>query len=162
MGCENPINLDVYCGCNCGFVAILDIIENHNCNHDVVAETQYSFMFWLLCFLKPCFGLLTHDPIPSYFHVTVNDDQLWITLREPLELLIKEVSARYLLTLVEGNPKEKTSICVLLKTFAENFCACCSFFYDVVNRGAKLAASLRSYVEVKMSDEELAVLLSRI
>ncbi|KAG4392288.1 hypothetical protein GLYMA_04G111550v4 [Glycine max] len=66
-------------------------------------------MFWLLCFLKPCFGLLTHDPIPSYFHVTVNDDQLWIlhflfgrTLREPLELLIKEVSARYLLTLVEG------------------------------------------------------------
>ncbi|XP_014632373.1 uncharacterized protein [Glycine max] len=77
------------------------------------------------CFLKPCFKLLTHDPRPSYFHVTVNDDQLWTTLREPLELSTKEVLARYLLTPVEGlsfrlqgNPEEKTSICVLLKIFA--------------------------------------------
>ncbi|WVZ00545.1 hypothetical protein V8G54_026614 [Vigna mungo] len=56
--------------------------------------------------------------------------------------------------------------------FAENFCACHSFFYDVVNRGeqlcckhqlaARLAASLGSYTEVNVSDEELALLLSRI
>ncbi|KAG5150213.1 hypothetical protein JHK82_017094 [Glycine max] len=56
--------------------------------------------------------------------------------------------------------------------FPENFCACYSFFYDVVNRGeqlcckhqlaARLAASLGSYVEVKVSDEELAVLLSKV
>ncbi|XP_027937023.1 zinc finger SWIM domain-containing protein 7 isoform X2 [Vigna unguiculata] len=56
--------------------------------------------------------------------------------------------------------------------FAENFCACYSFFYDVVNRreqlcckhqlAARLAASLGSYAEVKVSDEELALLLSTI
>ncbi|CAJ1958515.1 unnamed protein product [Sphenostylis stenocarpa] len=56
--------------------------------------------------------------------------------------------------------------------FAENFCGCYSFFYDVVNKGeqlcckhqiaARLAASLGSYVEVKVSDEELAMLLSKI
>lgn len=91
-------------------------------------------------------------------------------------------------------------------SFPDNFCACYSFFYDVVNRGeqlcvskivcvrvlsyqacsyqyyffslnyrflcrdsqckhqlaARLAASLGSFIEVEVSDEELALLLSKL
>ncbi|XP_024932940.1 uncharacterized protein LOC107427136 isoform X2 [Ziziphus jujuba] len=56
--------------------------------------------------------------------------------------------------------------------FAEEFCACYSFFYDIVNRGeqlcckhqlaARLAASLGSCIEVKVSDEQLAFLLCNL
>ncbi|XVF67473.1 hypothetical protein PTKIN_Ptkin10aG0124100 [Pterospermum kingtungense] len=56
--------------------------------------------------------------------------------------------------------------------FAENYCACYSFFYDIVNRGeqlcckhqlaARLAGSLGACVEVKVSDEQLALLLSEL
>ncbi|KAF1891875.1 hypothetical protein Lal_00016905 [Lupinus albus] len=56
--------------------------------------------------------------------------------------------------------------------FPENFCACYSFFFDVVNRAeqlcckhqiaTKLAVSLGVCVEAKVSDEELALLLSKI
>ncbi|KAL4279133.1 hypothetical protein GQ457_03G005280 [Hibiscus cannabinus] len=55
-------------------------------------------------------------------------------------------------------------------TFLE-YCACYSFFHDIINRGEQLcvrfinlasglAESLGACVEVKVSDEQLAVLLS--
>ncbi|KAL4620210.1 hypothetical protein ACB092_06G136900 [Castanea dentata] len=56
--------------------------------------------------------------------------------------------------------------------FAECYCACYSFFYDIVNRGeqlcckhqlaTRLAASLGTCIEVKVSDEKLALLLSKL
>ncbi|KAM4093250.1 hypothetical protein ACB094_06G100600 [Castanea mollissima] len=56
--------------------------------------------------------------------------------------------------------------------FAECYCACYLFFYDIVNRGeqlcckhqlaTKLAASLGTCIEVKVSDEKLALLLSKL
>ncbi|KAF7113432.1 hypothetical protein RHSIM_RhsimUnG0126400 [Rhododendron simsii] len=56
--------------------------------------------------------------------------------------------------------------------FAGHYCACYSFFYDVVNRGeqlcckhqlaARLAASLGACVDVKVSDKQLALLLSKL
>ncbi|KAI8532692.1 hypothetical protein RHMOL_Rhmol11G0233300 [Rhododendron molle] len=56
--------------------------------------------------------------------------------------------------------------------FAEHYCACYSFFYDIVNRGeqlcckhqlaARLAASLGACVDVKVSDKQLALLLSKL
>lgn len=56
--------------------------------------------------------------------------------------------------------------------FAEHYCACYSFFYDIVNRGeqlcckhqlaARLASSVGACVNVKMSDEELALVLSKL
>ncbi|XP_021911243.1 zinc finger SWIM domain-containing protein 7 isoform X3 [Carica papaya] len=56
--------------------------------------------------------------------------------------------------------------------FAENYCGCYSFFYDVVNKGeqlcckhqlaARFAASLGVCIEVKVSDEQLALLLSQL
>lgn len=56
--------------------------------------------------------------------------------------------------------------------FAGQYCACYSFFYDVVNKGeqlcckhqlaARLAASLGACVDVKVSDEELALLLCKL
>ncbi|KAH1248284.1 hypothetical protein GmHk_06G018002 [Glycine max] len=125
--------------------------------HSVNDDQLWTSVFWSPCKMKPvCISCLAR------------------TLREPLELSTKEVSARYLLTPVEGlsfrlqgNPEEKTSICVLLKIFAlvirssmmlsteeNNFCK--------HQLAARLAASLGSYVEVKVSDEELAVLLSKV
>ncbi|GAB2292147.1 hypothetical protein Dimus_026398 [Dionaea muscipula] len=56
--------------------------------------------------------------------------------------------------------------------FPEHYCACYSFFYDIVNRGeqlcckhqlaARLAASLGACVDVKVPDDELALLLSQL
>ncbi|KAM7474732.1 hypothetical protein LguiB_021975 [Lonicera macranthoides] len=56
--------------------------------------------------------------------------------------------------------------------FPENYCACYSFFYDIVNRGeqlfckhqlaARLAASVGACVDVKVSDKQLALLLSKL
>ncbi|XP_024023153.1 zinc finger SWIM domain-containing protein 7 isoform X2 [Morus notabilis] len=48
--------------------------------------------------------------------------------------------------------------------FPEHFCACYSFFYDICKHqlAARLAASLRSCIEVEVSDEELAFLLSKL
>ncbi|AET03508.1 zinc finger SWIM domain protein [Medicago truncatula] len=56
------------------------------------------------------------------------------------------------MTMLQGNPGKKYQyLC-----FAENFCACYSFFYDFVNKGEQLC------IEVKVSDEELALLLSKL
>uniref|UniRef100_A0A803QVZ9 SWIM-type domain-containing protein n=2 Tax=Cannabis sativa TaxID=3483 RepID=A0A803QVZ9_CANSA len=56
--------------------------------------------------------------------------------------------------------------------FPEHFCACYSFFFDIVNRGeqlcckhqlaSRLAVSLGICIEVKVSDDELALLLSKL
>ncbi|KAK2664923.1 hypothetical protein Ddye_003497 [Dipteronia dyeriana] len=56
--------------------------------------------------------------------------------------------------------------------FAEHYCACYSFFYDIVNKGeqlcckhqlaARLAAALGACVEVKVSDEQLVQLLVKL
>ncbi|XP_021618543.1 zinc finger SWIM domain-containing protein 7 isoform X5 [Manihot esculenta] len=56
--------------------------------------------------------------------------------------------------------------------FPEQYCACYSFFYDIVNRGeqlcckhqlaARLAAALGTCVNVRVSDEQLALLLVKL
>ncbi|KAK1439960.1 hypothetical protein QVD17_05785 [Tagetes erecta] len=56
--------------------------------------------------------------------------------------------------------------------FPEHYCACYSFFYDIVNRGeqlcckhqlaARVADSLGTYVDVKVSDDQLAHLLAKL
>ncbi|KAL7125252.1 hypothetical protein ABFS83_14G104600 [Erythranthe nasuta] len=56
--------------------------------------------------------------------------------------------------------------------FAEHYCGCYSFFYDIVNRGeelcckhqlaARLAASTGTCIDAKVSDEEFALLLSKL
>ncbi|RDX76879.1 hypothetical protein CR513_43085, partial [Mucuna pruriens] len=151
------------------------VFSNHHHHyyyyHAIALCFNSSYVFWSPCKTKPvCISCLAR------------------TLREPLGLLIKEVSPRSLLTPVgglsfrlQGNPEEKTSICVLLKTFAlvilssmtlsteeNNFVAqicnvhCVCVFQCKHQLAARLAASLGSYVEVKVSDEELAVLLSKI
>ncbi|RHN65462.1 putative Zinc finger, SWIM-type [Medicago truncatula] len=113
---------------------------------------------------------------------TVNDDQLYILHflfgknfegatrivdQRGVKKISGDPSGRFIFQVTGESRKKDQYLC-----FAENFCACYSFFYDVVNRGeqlcckhqlaARLAASLGSYVEVKVSDEELALLLSKI
>ncbi|XP_022983272.1 zinc finger SWIM domain-containing protein 7 isoform X2 [Cucurbita maxima] len=78
-----------------------------------------------------------------------------------------EPSGRSIFQVVGESRRKEEYFC-----FPENFCACYSFFYDIVNRGeqlcckhqlaARLAASLGACVEVKVSDEELAILLSNL
>ncbi|XP_071698883.1 uncharacterized protein [Rutidosis leptorrhynchoides] len=56
--------------------------------------------------------------------------------------------------------------------FPEHYCACYSFFYDIVNRGdqlcckhqlaARLAVSLGTCVDVNVSDEQLSHLLAKL
>ncbi|KAJ6985208.1 zinc finger SWIM domain-containing protein 7 [Populus alba x Populus x berolinensis] len=56
--------------------------------------------------------------------------------------------------------------------FPEHYCACYSFFYDIVNRGeqlcckhqlaARLAAALGAFIDVNVSDEQLALLLIKL
>ncbi|XP_047162994.1 zinc finger SWIM domain-containing protein 7 isoform X2 [Vigna umbellata] len=114
--------------------------------------------------------------------LTMNDDQLWtlhflfgknfegatrIVDQRGVNKISAHPSGRFIFQVTGESRRKDQYLC-----FAENFCACHSFFYDVVNRGeqlcckhqlaARLAASLGSYAEVNVSDEELALLLSRI
>ncbi|CAB4320954.1 unnamed protein product [Prunus armeniaca] len=81
--------------------------------------------------------------------------------------VLGEPSGRSIFQVVGESRRKEEYFC-----FAEHYCACYSFFYDIVNRGeqlcckhqlaARLAASLGACVEVKVSDEQLALLLSKL
>ncbi|KAL6347106.1 hypothetical protein AAG906_012357 [Vitis piasezkii] len=81
--------------------------------------------------------------------------------------IVGESSGRWIFQVVGESRKKEEYFC-----FAEHYCACYSFFYDIVNRGeqlcckhqlaARLAASVGACVEVKVSDEQLALLLSKL
>ncbi|CAH9057966.1 unnamed protein product [Cuscuta europaea] len=76
-------------------------------------------------------------------------------------------SGRSIFQVVGESRKKDEYLC-----FPEHYCACYSFFYDVVNRAeqlcckhqiaARLANSLGACIDVMVSDEELAVLLSQL
>ncbi|XP_038682341.1 zinc finger SWIM domain-containing protein 7 isoform X2 [Tripterygium wilfordii] len=78
-----------------------------------------------------------------------------------------EPSGRSVFQVVGESRRKEEYLC-----FPEHYCACYSFFYDIVNRGeqlsckhqlaARLAASLGICIEVKVPDEQLAQLLSTI
>ncbi|XP_077216263.1 zinc finger SWIM domain protein [Tasmannia lanceolata] len=78
-----------------------------------------------------------------------------------------EPSTRFLYQVIGESRRKEEYIC-----FADHHCTCYSFFYDIVNRGeqlcckhqlaARLAEAVGVCAEVKVSDEELALLLSRI
>ncbi|XP_010530719.1 PREDICTED: zinc finger SWIM domain-containing protein 7 isoform X1 [Tarenaya hassleriana] len=78
-----------------------------------------------------------------------------------------EPSGRSIFQVVGESQKREEYLC-----FPEDYCGCYSFFYDVVSRGeqhcckhqlaARLASSLRTCNEIKVSDEHLALLLSKI
>ncbi|XP_059652983.1 uncharacterized protein LOC132300058 isoform X2 [Cornus florida] len=78
-----------------------------------------------------------------------------------------EPSGRSIFQVVGESQRKEEYFC-----FAEHYCACFSFFYDIVNRGeqlcckhqlaARLATSVGVCVDVKVSDEELALLLSNL
>ncbi|KAK4769014.1 hypothetical protein SAY86_027164 [Trapa natans] len=78
-----------------------------------------------------------------------------------------EPSGRSIFQVVGESRRKEEYFC-----FAESYCACYSFFYDVVSRGeqlcckhqlaARLAASIGSCKEAKIPDEELAILLSEL
>ncbi|KAE9593955.1 putative Zinc finger, SWIM-type [Lupinus albus] len=113
---------------------------------------------------------------------TVNQDQIW-TLRfifgknlegasrivdqRGVKRITAEPSGRVIFQVTGESRRKDKYVC-----FPENFCACYSFFFDVVNRAeqlcckhqiaTKLAVSLGVCVEAKVSDEELALLLSKI
>ncbi|XP_044507890.1 zinc finger SWIM domain-containing protein 7-like isoform X1 [Mangifera indica] len=78
-----------------------------------------------------------------------------------------EPSGRFIFQVVGESRRKEEYFC-----FAEHFCACYSFFYDIVNKGeqlsckhqlaARLAAALGTCLEVKVSDEQLALLLAKL
>ncbi|XP_042502120.1 zinc finger SWIM domain-containing protein 7 [Macadamia integrifolia] len=78
-----------------------------------------------------------------------------------------EPSGRFVFQVVGESRRKEEYFC-----FPEHHCACYSFFYEVVNKGeqlcckhqlaARLALSVGACVEVKVSDEQLAVLLSKL
>ncbi|KAM1152196.1 hypothetical protein ACFX13_035626 [Malus domestica] len=80
--------------------------------------------------------------------------------------VLGEPSGRSIFQVVGESRRKEEYFC-----FAEQYCACYSFFYDTKNKGeqlccthqlaARLAASLGACIEVKVSDEQLALLLSK-
>ncbi|KAK4284514.1 hypothetical protein QN277_001337 [Acacia crassicarpa] len=113
---------------------------------------------------------------------SVTDDHLWtlhfifgknferatrIVDQRGVKKISGEPSRRSIFQVMGESRRKEEYLC-----FPENFCSCYSFFYDVVNRteqlcckhqlAARLAASLGAYSEVKVSDEELAMLLSKL
>lgn len=78
-----------------------------------------------------------------------------------------ESSGRFIFQVVGESRRKEEYFC-----FPEHYCACYSFFYDIVNRGeqlcckhqlaARLASSLGACVDVQVPDEQLALLLSKL
>ncbi|KAI3509484.1 hypothetical protein L1887_24789 [Cichorium endivia] len=78
-----------------------------------------------------------------------------------------EPSGRSIFQITGESRRKEEYLC-----FPEHYCACYSFFYDIVNKGeqlcckhqlaARLAVSLGTYVDVKVSDEQLAFLLAKL
>ncbi|CAA0826475.1 Unknown protein [Striga hermonthica] len=76
-----------------------------------------------------------------------------------------EPSGLFIFQVVGESRRKEEYLC-----FGEHYCACYSFFYDIVNKGeelcckhqlaARLAASTGTCIEVRVSDEELALLLA--
>ncbi|KAK9941936.1 hypothetical protein M0R45_007627 [Rubus argutus] len=84
-----------------------------------------------------------------------------------VKMIVGEPSGRSIFQVVGESRRKEEYFC-----FAEHYCACYSFFYDIVNRGeqlcckhqlaARLAASLGACIEDKVSDEQLALVLSKL
>ncbi|KAL8205155.1 hypothetical protein R6Q57_008706 [Mikania cordata] len=79
-----------------------------------------------------------------------------------------EPSGRFVFQVIGGESTRKEEyLC-----FPQHYCACYSFFYDVVNRGqqlcckhqlaARFADSLGTCVDLKVSDDQLAHLLAKL
>lgn len=76
-------------------------------------------------------------------------------------------SGRFLFLVVGESRRKEEYFC-----FPEHHCTCYSFFYDVVSRGeqlcckhqlaARLAEAVGAHEEVTVSDEELALMLSKL
>ncbi|KAH0776697.1 hypothetical protein KY290_008108 [Solanum tuberosum] len=76
-------------------------------------------------------------------------------------------SGRSIFQVVGESKRKEEYLC-----FPQHYCACYSFFYDIVNRGeqhcckhqlaARLASSLGTCIDVKMSDHDLALMLSHL
>ncbi|KAJ9561126.1 hypothetical protein OSB04_006286 [Centaurea solstitialis] len=78
-----------------------------------------------------------------------------------------ETSGRFIFQIIGESRRKEEYLC-----FPEHYCGCYSFFYDIVNRGehlyckhqlaARLAVSLGTCDDVKVSDEQLAQLLAKL
>ncbi|GMN37843.1 hypothetical protein TIFTF001_007158 [Ficus carica] len=115
-------------------------------------------------------------------NVAVTDDQLSILIflfgknferairivdQKGVKKISAEPSGRSIFQVVGESKRKDEYFC-----FPEHFCACYSFYYDIVSKAeqlcckhqlaARLAASLRSCIEVEVSDEQLALLLSKL
>ncbi|XP_039116981.1 zinc finger SWIM domain-containing protein 7 isoform X2 [Dioscorea cayenensis subsp. rotundata] len=76
-------------------------------------------------------------------------------------------SGRFLFLVVGESKRKEEYIC-----FPEHHCTCYSFFYDIVNRSeqlcckhqiaARLAEAVGAHDEVSVSDEHLALMLSKL
>ncbi|XP_020101285.1 zinc finger SWIM domain-containing protein 7 isoform X2 [Ananas comosus] len=76
-------------------------------------------------------------------------------------------SGRSLFLVVGESKRKEEYIC-----FPEHLCTCYSFFYDIVNRGeqlcckhqiaARLAEAVGAHREVQLTDEQLALMLSKL
>ncbi|KAI7738085.1 hypothetical protein M8C21_010297 [Ambrosia artemisiifolia] len=81
--------------------------------------------------------------------------------------ILGEPSGRSIFQVVGESRRKEEYLC-----FPQHYCACYSFFYDIVNRGeqlcckhqlaARLAVALGTCVDVKVSDDHLAHLLAKL
>ncbi|PWA65014.1 zinc finger, RING/FYVE/PHD-type [Artemisia annua] len=107
-------------------------------------------------------------------HTTLNNELLLTTTRVSRFISCRNIwaesnsySGRTSVIITGESRKKEDYLC-----FPEHYCACYSFFYDIVNRGeqlcckhqlaARLAVSLGTCVDVKVSDEQLAELLAKL
>ncbi|XP_031261175.1 zinc finger SWIM domain-containing protein 7 isoform X2 [Pistacia vera] len=135
------------------------------------------------------FALLTHNLSVEFLmftctndFITVSEDQLstlYFLFGKNLEKATRIVDQKGVKT-ISGEPSSRFIFQVMGESrrkeeyycFAEHYCACYSFFYDIVNKGeqlfckhqlaARLAAALGACIEIKVSDEQLALLLAKL
>ncbi|XP_075501745.1 uncharacterized protein LOC142539888, partial [Primulina tabacum] len=112
--------------------------------------------------------IVTDDQLALHFLFGKNFERATnIVDQKGVKRISGEPSGRSIFQVVGESRRKEEYLC-----YAEHYCACYSFFYDVVNRGeqlcckhqfaARLAVSTGACVDVKVSDVELALLPSKV
>ncbi|KAF3774721.1 Zinc finger SWIM domain-containing protein 7 [Nymphaea thermarum] len=136
-----------------------------------------SVAVWSLLTVSACIRIPAKHAYLSWIHRAAHVDgpeELRVTQRQLHQhflpsVVFNDVGGRGMRrAVVVGESRRKEEyIC-----FPAHHCTCYSFFYDVVNKAeqlrckhqlaARLAEVVQAYTEVRVPDEELAVILSRL
>ncbi|KAG5577071.1 hypothetical protein H5410_057205 [Solanum commersonii] len=144
-----------------------DIESTHSVS-DEQLSMSVPFLFFLISNFWSCFYYNSSFLSRLHFLFGKNLERaMRIVDQRGVKRMLGHPSGRSIFQVVGESKRKEKYLC-----FPQHYCSCYSFFYDIVNRGeqlcckhqlaARLASSLGTCIDVKMSDHDLALMLSHL